>query len=360
MQDSFSVRFAGLRSRGAELLARGADLIARGAHTVARGARRVTRDQVLYSAGLGLALLIGAGVWFLGPFHRVEPAAQLSKVPQPAFSFQDDRPLSAAAAAAAETVENAPDASAIQAAPQPAATTTASFTDTRPLPGGDTKFGHVTPGSNGAAPQFNDARTLAATPFEDGRLATTSSFSDTRPVASPSFNDERLIDKSAFKDDRPVAQPSFSDERTVQSPSFSDERAIGTASFSDQRSIAAPSFSDARPLAAETGATTALATEPAATVPPAVPPALAGMPVQEAPTALAKIETAAAAAPAPEPQTQSPATPSEPVKAANLPTLVAIAPSQLRLDAAPPCKETEITTEPLDGGCRPCAHGSSS
>ena len=120
--------------------------------------------------------------------------------------------------------------------------------------------------------------------------STGASFQDTRPLASPSFADERLSKTPDFRDERPMAGASFKDERLV-----------APAEFNDKRPLASPSFTDARDLQ----------------------PDAAQQPGSSAPGAESN---------------------------AVLPTLVAISPSGLKIDGDMPCKATDVTTEPLDGG----------
>lgn len=116
------------------------------------------------------------------------------------------------------------------------------------------------------------------------------SFQDARPLAAPSFADGRLAKTPGFRDERPMAGASFRDERLV-SP----------AEFSDKRPLSAPLFTDHRALELDTP-------QPSSTS-----------------------ETGATSDKA-------------------LPTLVAISPSTLKLDGDAPCRATDVTTEPLDGG----------
>ncbi len=298
-----------------------------------RAAAAVPRGTAIYPFALAAALSLVGGVWMLGGFQRADSQTATAAGPAtvtssdrthsagstaaaPSFSFADNRPIAAAGPDVDTPVQIA--AAATQTAP-------ASFADTRPLPAAELDRAKAADQLNASAASFSDARPLNATSFEDGRLVELPPlFQDRRPVAAPIFTDERLAGEPAFNDVRPVAAPSFNDDRVlaVDSGREAVRDAVGT--------VETPVASTTPPAAIVTVMTKAEpATAPASAVDaPAVPVTAASPPA-------AALSAAAAA---------------DPVKTAGLPTLVAVSPSSIRLDATGACSATEISTEPLDGG----------
>lgn len=229
-------------------------------------------------------------------------AASAKLAPAPAFSFKDVRPLTAATEPAAPAAPASAAVASVEVAGSQGPKPAASFQDTRPLPG-------LEPDNSKTAGKSDEEAPSAAKSAD-------ASFQDVRPLAAASFQDGRLVTPPSFRDERPVAAPSFQDERLVTQPAFRDARPV-----------AAPSFKDARPLA------------PDATLPdkqPATP---------EDETAVAAAATTAAA-----PPSQSVQPEATTVAQGPLPTLIAVSPSAFRLEGNSGCKETEISTEALDGG----------
>ncbi len=238
------------------------------------------------------------------------------------------------AAAAAAT-----DASVASAGPAAPAALAPSFDDDR-APPSMIKF-EMPPESHDASapapavlpPSFHDDRALADTPAVDRATAPGSAAG-----AAPSFVDERPIAETAASAVPPLA---FRDDRRLTTPSFEDNRLVATPSFVDPRPAASVSFHDERPMAGMAGDTP---TPLAGQEPHAVAPPVAAAPPVSGPS-----EAAAAAAGAAQQVAALAQPPASPAPSGPLPTLVALAPGQLKIDGAA-CTAPELETEPLDGG----------
>lgn len=293
---------------------------------------------LLRNAALALALL--AGLWMISFFHRAATSTASSSAAAldlnaagPGAPAKSETP---AATVVADASATGPAASAVSS------TNAISFKDVRPLT--DAKSGAKSPAAAeplkpdaaamdapASGPSFKDTRPLpgAEALKVSGKPGDPpANFHDERPLAATSFHDERLVEAPAFRDERPIAAPTFHDERLVTQPAFRDDRALSTSSFADPR-----------PLALGVGTASAAVT-------PA--PVAANVTNDAAASTTAPVATTIPAALMPPSPTVQPETP--PVASGPLPTLVAMSPSSIRLEGNAGCRDTEISTEPLDGG----------
>lgn len=184
------------------------------------------------------------------------------------------------------------------------------------------------------------------------------------PAVAPTFRDERALVPAVAA---PV--PSFSVGPTPVTaapaeppppavlPDFKDLRPLVRPSFVDKRPVAAPSFRDDRPVA--DAPAPAPAPPVAAKEEPSEPkPFEVGYFLEDRSPMVRQLQTEtepvkeASADKAPGPSAPEPAAvpaSSEPAADTSLPTLVALAPGQLKVDGAA-CTAPEVSTEPLDGG----------
>ncbi len=183
------------------------------------------------------------------------------------------------------------------------------------------------------------------------------------PVARPSFRDDRGLQPvteaakaepklaaasavtpaaaASFRDDRPIAAPSFKDQRPIASP-------VAAVSFRDTRPTSPGTFRDDRPVAAP--ATPAL--EPAKNDVAEKQAFEVGYFLEDRSPMVRSTEGTEDEASAPASQVISQvAAPSAPAPAdVALPTLVALAPGQLKIDPTAACVAPDVVTEALDGG----------
>lgn len=274
------------------------------------------------------------------------PAAGPAKS-APSLSFRDTRalePIAPAPAAPASTSQTTAPAAPSQTA-APAAASQQPATPNFSLP---------------AAPSFRDNRAIDTKPATDtaaaGPAAAGSLFRDNRTLeAKPRFAAPDALPSTSFRDDRRLATPSFKDPRPAETSLFQDTRPAAGVTFKDERTLTAEATPAATPAtpAPETKTDNAEGSkpfdvgyflgdrspmarqlEPEAQAPPS--------PAASAASSATPSSTPAAAAQPPSPQPAAPAD-------GSLPTLVALAPGQLKLDGIA-CVAPEVTTEPLDGG----------
>lgn len=248
------------------------------------------------------------------------PAGSPAKAP-PSLSFRDDRALEPLKEQEATAASGMP----APAATAPAARPTVSFRDERAL---DSKPADSAPSTETAVaapaagtPLFRDERALDTKPrFSAPDALPAASFRDDRRLATPSFKDPRPADGALFQDTRPAAGVTFKDERALDAPAPASAPADGSGA--PKAPEAGNSTGDRAPAARQP--------EQAASV--------------QAQAGGANSSSAASVAAAPVGATP-PAAPAD----GSLPTLVALAPGQLKLDGIA-CIAPEVTTEPLDGG----------
>ena len=275
----------------------------------------------LLHAGVALALAAGL-IWTYAGSSEIEAPAAVTTAP--------DAPAPATTAAVVPT-EQQSTPSATEAA-----TKTEPASAVAPAQASDFKSADAQPvGAKRAETKPSEAPAVAE-PAPTKHVAAPPSFQDTRPIAqpapaqptaAPASSTLRQSPRAMFRDARPLQLPATQTEapapaippKPETSLTFRDTRPItNSPMFQDRRPLEIPSFQDKRPVALPS-----FQVPPVTALPPTTEPA--------APTAAA------------------PSTPVANTTDVTKPSLVAVAPPPLKIDAGA-CRAPEIATEALDGG----------
>ena len=286
------------------------------------GSSFLAKPSRLLHAGVALALAAGL-IWTYAGSSEIEAPAAVTTAP--------DAPAPATTAAVVPT-EQQSTPSATEAA-----TKTEPASAVAPAQASNSKSADAQPvGAKRAETKPTEAPAVAE-PAPTKHVAAPPSFQDTRPIAQPApaqptaapapSTPAAVAPGAMFRDARPLQLPATQTEapapaippKPETSLTFRDTRPItNSPMFQDRRPVEIPSFQDKRPVALPS-----FQVPPVTALPPATEPA--------APTAAA------------------PSTPVANTTDVTKPSLVAVAPPPLKIDAGA-CRAPEITTEALDGG----------